>query len=87
MASVGGPSTSSSASAVASTSSSSTPAQETICLDDSLDEELSFHPPALDLVSEALAVINNGNKGPPAGSRISMPTAKPRPDDPNDILG
>lgn len=79
MASVGGPSTSSSTSAVASTSSGSTPVQETICLDDSLDEELSFHPPALDLVSEALAVINNGNKGPPAGSRISMPTAKPRP--------
>ncbi|KAM5303262.1 ubinuclein-2 isoform 2-T2 [Glossophaga mutica] len=78
-ASVGGPSTSSSTSAVASTSSSSTPAQETICLDDSLDEDLSFHPPALDLVSEALAVINSGNKGPPAGSRISMPTAKPRP--------
>ncbi|XP_010945782.2 ubinuclein-2 isoform X2 [Camelus ferus] len=79
VASVGGPSTSSSTSAVASTSSSSTPAQETICLDDSLDEELSFHPPALDLVSEALAVINNGNKGPPAGSRISLPTAKPHP--------
>uniref|UniRef100_A0A452FW31 Ubinuclein 2 n=1 Tax=Capra hircus TaxID=9925 RepID=A0A452FW31_CAPHI len=79
VASVGGPSTSSSTSAVASTSSGSTPVQETICLDDSLDEELSFHPPALDLVSEALAVINNGNKGPPAGSRISMPTAKPRP--------
>ncbi|XP_066218937.1 ubinuclein-2 isoform X1 [Saccopteryx leptura] len=79
VASVGGPSVSSSTSAVASTSSSSTPAQETICLDDSLDEDLSFHPPALDLVSEALAVINNGNKGPPAGSRISMPTAKPRP--------
>uniref|UniRef100_M3XXE4 Ubinuclein 2 n=1 Tax=Mustela putorius furo TaxID=9669 RepID=M3XXE4_MUSPF len=78
-ASIGGPSVSSSTSAVASASSSSTPAQETICLDDSLDEDLSFHPPALDLVSEALAVINNGNKGPPAGSRISMPTAKPRP--------
>uniref|UniRef100_F6VPS3 Ubinuclein 2 n=1 Tax=Equus caballus TaxID=9796 RepID=F6VPS3_HORSE len=79
VASLGGPSTSSSTSAVASTSSGSTPAQETICLDDSLDEDLSFHPPALDLVSEALAVINNGNKGPPAGSRLSMPTAKPRP--------
>ncbi|XP_032724031.1 ubinuclein-2 isoform X2 [Lontra canadensis] len=78
-ASVGGPSASSSISAVASAGSSSTPAQETICLDDSLDEDLSFHPPALDLVSEALAAINNGNKGPPAGSRISMPTAKPRP--------
>ncbi|ELW68826.1 Ubinuclein-2 [Tupaia chinensis] len=79
VASVGGPSTSSSTSAVASTSSSSTPAQETICLDDSLDEDLSFHSPSLDLVSEALAVINNGNKGPPVGSRISMPTTKPRP--------
>nr|KAF6338642.1 ubinuclein 2 [Pipistrellus kuhlii] len=78
VASIGGPS-SSVISAMASTSSSSTPVQETICLDDSLDEDLSFHPPALDLVSEALAVINNGNKGPPAGSRISMPTAKPRP--------
>nr|KAF6320298.1 ubinuclein 2 [Myotis myotis] len=78
VASIGGPS-SSVTSAMASTSSSSTPAQETICLDDSLDEDLSFHPPALDLVSEALAVINNGNKGPPAGSKISMPAAKPRP--------
>ncbi|XP_059567908.1 ubinuclein-2 isoform X1 [Myotis daubentonii] len=78
VAPIGGPS-SSVTSAMASTSSSSTPAQETICLDDSLDEDLSFHPPALDLVSEALAVINNGNKGPPAGSKISMPAAKPRP--------
>nr|XP_058153430.1 ubinuclein-2 isoform X3 [Dasypus novemcinctus] len=79
VASVGGPSTSSNTSAIASTSSSSTPAQETICLDDSLDEDLSFHSSSLDLVSEALAVINNGNKGPPVGARISMPTAKPRP--------
>ncbi|XP_045421264.1 ubinuclein-2 isoform X1 [Lemur catta] len=79
MASVGGPPTSSSTSAVAAASSSSAPAQETICLDDSLDEELSFHSPSLDLVSGALAVINNGNKGPPIGSRISMPTTKPRP--------
>lgn len=78
-ASVAGPSTSSSTSAMASTSSGSTPAQETICLDDSLDDDLAFPPPALDLVSEALAVINNGNKGPPPGSRISIPTAKPRP--------
>ncbi|XP_062955608.1 ubinuclein-2 isoform X4 [Cynocephalus volans] len=79
VASVGGPSASSSISAVASASSSSTPAQETICLDDSLDEDLSFHSPSLDLVSEALAIINNGNKGPPVGSRISMPSTKPRP--------
>ncbi|MBZ3871602.1 Ubinuclein-2 [Sciurus carolinensis] len=79
VASVSGPSTSSSTSVVASTSSSSTPAQETICLDDSLDEDLSYHSPSLDLVSEALAVINNGNKGPTVGPRISMPTTKPRP--------
>ncbi|XP_077896744.1 ubinuclein-2 isoform X5 [Ictidomys tridecemlineatus] len=79
VASVSGPSTSSSTSVVASASSSSTPAQETICLDDSLDEDLSYHSPSLDLVSEALAVINNGNKGPTVGPRINMPTTKPRP--------
>ncbi|XP_015349268.1 ubinuclein-2 isoform X3 [Marmota marmota marmota] len=79
VASASGPSTSSSTSVVASTSSSSTPAQETICLDDSLDEDLSYHSPSLDLVSEALAVINNGNKGPTVGPRINMPTTKPRP--------
>ncbi|XP_017812704.3 ubinuclein-2 isoform X2 [Papio anubis] len=79
VASVSGPPTSSSTTAVAAASSSSAPAQETICLDDSLDEDLSFHSPSLDLVSEALAVINSGNKGPPVGSRISMPTTKPRP--------
>ncbi|XP_020016028.2 ubinuclein-2 isoform X2 [Castor canadensis] len=79
VASVGGPSASSSTSVVASASSSSIAARETICLDDSLDEDLSFHSPSLDLVSEALAVINNGNKGPTVGSRISMSTTKPRP--------
>ncbi|KAL1777778.1 ubinuclein-2 isoform X1 [Sigmodon hispidus] len=77
--SVGGPSTSSSTSIVASAASSSAPAQETICLDDSLDEDLSFHSSSLDLVSEALAVINNGNKGPSVGSRLTVPTTKPRP--------
>ncbi|XP_059113565.1 ubinuclein-2 isoform X1 [Peromyscus eremicus] len=79
VASVGGPSTSSSTAIIASTSSSSAPAQETICLDDSLDEDLSFHSSSLDLVSEALAVINNGNKGPSVGSRLNVPTTKPRP--------
>ncbi|XP_006861306.1 PREDICTED: ubinuclein-2 [Chrysochloris asiatica] len=74
-----GPSASSSSSAVASTSSGSAPAQETICLDDSLDEDFAFHTPSLELVSEALAVINNGNKGPAVGSRMSMPATKPRP--------
>ncbi|XP_041491003.1 ubinuclein-2 isoform X4 [Microtus oregoni] len=79
VASVGGPSTSSSTSIIASASSSSAPAQETICLDDSLDEDLSFHSSSLDLVSEALAAINNGNKGPSVGSRLNVPTTKPRP--------
>uniref|UniRef100_A0A8C6IF69 Ubinuclein 2 n=1 Tax=Mus spicilegus TaxID=10103 RepID=A0A8C6IF69_MUSSI len=79
VASGGGPSTSSSTSIVASASSSSAPAQETICLDDSLDEDLSFPSASLDLVSEALAVINNGNKGPSVGSRLNVPTTKPRP--------
>ncbi|CAO2603226.1 Ubn2 [Lemmus lemmus] len=79
VAAVGGPSTSSSTSNIASASSSSAPAQETICLDDSLDEDLSFHSSSLDLVSEALAVINNGNKGPSVGSRLNVPTTKPRP--------
>uniref|UniRef100_A0A8C2UJD4 Ubinuclein 2 n=1 Tax=Chinchilla lanigera TaxID=34839 RepID=A0A8C2UJD4_CHILA len=79
VASASGPSMSSGTSVVASASSGSAPAQETICLDDSLDEDLAFHSPPLDLVSEALAVINNGNKGPAAGSRMSMPAAKPRP--------
>uniref|UniRef100_A0A5F8GMA8 Ubinuclein 2 n=1 Tax=Monodelphis domestica TaxID=13616 RepID=A0A5F8GMA8_MONDO len=79
LSSVGGSSVSSITSAVAPTSSSSTPAQETICLDDSLDEDLSFHPPSLDSVSEALAVINNGTKGPPVGSGIGIPTTRPRP--------
>ncbi|XP_026644354.1 ubinuclein-2 [Microtus ochrogaster] len=79
VASVGGPSTSSSTSIIASASSSSAPAQETICLDDSLDEDLPFHSSSLDLVSEALAAINNGNKGPSVGSRLNVPTTKPRP--------
>lgn len=79
VASGGGPCTSSSTSIVASASSSSTPAQETICLDDSLDEDLSLPSASLDLVSEALAVINNGNKGPSVSSRLNVPTTKPRP--------
>nr|XP_045015879.1 ubinuclein-2 isoform X2 [Jaculus jaculus] len=72
------PSVSCSTPSVSSVSASSTPAQETICLDDSLDEDLSFPPSSLDLVSEALAAINNGSKGPAIGSRISVPTTKPR---------
>ncbi|XP_054980494.1 ubinuclein-2 isoform X2 [Sorex araneus] len=78
-AAVAGPSVGSSASAVASTSSGSGPAQEPICLDDSLDEDLAFPPPALELVSEALAALNSSSKGPPAGARLAVSTAKPRP--------
>ncbi|XP_066175931.1 ubinuclein-2 isoform X1 [Sylvia atricapilla] len=70
---------SSSAAACAPASSSCTAAPETICLDDSLDEDLSFHPPSLDSVSDALAVINNGAKGSPLGSTIDTPTSRPRP--------
>ncbi|XP_062442821.1 ubinuclein-2 isoform X2 [Rhea pennata] len=59
--------------------SSCTPAPETICLDDSLDEDLSFHPPSLDSISDALAVINNGAKGSPLGSTVETPISRPRP--------
>ncbi|NXA39447.1 UBN2 protein, partial [Eudromia elegans] len=60
-------------------SSSCTPAPETICLDDSLDEDLSFHPPSLDSISDALAVINNGAKGSPLGPTVETPPSRPRP--------
>ncbi|KYO17456.1 ubinuclein-2 isoform A [Alligator mississippiensis] len=69
----------SSTSVSAPNSSICTPAPETICLDDSLDEDLSFHPPSLDSISDALAVINNGAKGSPLGSTIDTPTSRPRP--------
>ncbi|NXD16966.1 UBN2 protein, partial [Nothocercus nigrocapillus] len=59
-------------------SSSCTPAPETICLDDSLDEDLSFHPPSLDSISDALAVINNGAKGSPLGPTVETPPSRPR---------
>ncbi|XP_029446211.1 ubinuclein-2 isoform X2 [Rhinatrema bivittatum] len=59
-------------------SSNSTPGPETICVDDSLDEDLSFNPPSLDSVSEALAVINNGSKGPSVSSSLDTPTSRPR---------
>ncbi|XP_075414838.1 ubinuclein-2 [Tenrec ecaudatus] len=65
--------------AMASTSAASAAAQETICLDDSLDEDLAFHAPSLELVSEALAAINNGSKGPAVSSRMSVLPTKPRP--------
>ncbi|XP_067167145.1 ubinuclein-2 isoform X2 [Apteryx mantelli] len=61
------------------TGSSCTPAPETICLDDSLDEDLSFHPPSLDSISDALAVINNSAKGSPLGSAVETSTSRPRP--------
>ncbi|XP_030062977.1 ubinuclein-2 isoform X2 [Microcaecilia unicolor] len=59
-------------------SSNCTPGPETICVDDSLDEDLSFNPSSLDSVSEALAVLNNGSKGPPASSSLETPTSRPR---------
>nr|XP_033791096.1 ubinuclein-2 isoform X2 [Geotrypetes seraphini] len=59
-------------------SSNNTPGPETICVDDSLDEDLSFNPSSLDSVSEALAVLNNGSKVPPANSSLETPTSRPR---------
>ncbi|KAM4022613.1 ubinuclein-2 isoform 2-T2 [Anomaloglossus baeobatrachus] len=50
---------------------------ETICLDDSLDEQLSFKTPSLDSISEALAVLNNGS-GPSSSSHTETPTSRPK---------
>eukprot|EP00079_Xenopus_tropicalis_P015779 XP_004913849.1 PREDICTED: ubinuclein-2 isoform X1 [Xenopus tropicalis] len=58
-------------------SSNCTPTSETICLDDSLDEDLSLKPPSLDSISDALAVLNNGASAPPS-SCIETPTSRPR---------
>ncbi|XP_075430071.1 ubinuclein-2 isoform X5 [Ascaphus truei] len=57
-------------------SSNCTPSSETICLDDSLDEDLSFKPVSLDSISEALAVLHNGTNAP--SSSIDTPTSRPR---------
>ncbi|KAG8436456.1 hypothetical protein GDO86_007520 [Hymenochirus boettgeri] len=57
--------------------SNCTPASETICLDDSLDEDLPFKTPSLDSVSEALAVINNGTNAS-SSSCIDTPTSRPK---------
>ncbi|XP_013915943.1 PREDICTED: ubinuclein-2 [Thamnophis sirtalis] len=54
------------------------PAPETICLDDSLDEDLSFNPPSLDSVSDALAAINNGVKSSSAVSTVDTSASRPR---------
>ncbi|XP_060101300.1 ubinuclein-2 [Heteronotia binoei] len=70
-------STTTSVSALASSSCNPTP--ETICLDDSLDEDLSFNPPSLDSLSDALAVINNGAKNSPVGTSVETPSSRPRP--------
>ncbi|XP_053577312.1 ubinuclein-2 isoform X2 [Bombina bombina] len=60
----------------APTSTSCTRTSETICLDDSLDEDVSLKPPSLDSISEALAVLNNGTNAP--SSTIETPTSRPR---------
>ncbi|KAM6437741.1 ubinuclein-2 [Liasis olivaceus] len=54
------------------------PAPETICLDDSLDEDLSFNPPSLDSVSDALAAINNGIKSSSVVSPVDTSASRPR---------
>ncbi|XP_073448800.1 ubinuclein-2 isoform X1 [Aquarana catesbeiana] len=58
-------------------STSSCISSETICLDDSLDESLSFKTPSLDSISEALAVLNNGTTAA-SSSHIETPTSRPR---------
>ncbi|XP_077308623.1 ubinuclein-2 isoform X3 [Lithobates pipiens] len=58
-------------------STSSCVSSETICLDDSLDESLSFKTPSLDSISEALAVLNNGTTAA-SSSHIETPTSRPR---------
>ncbi|KAM5148169.1 ubinuclein-2 isoform 2-T2 [Mantella aurantiaca] len=50
---------------------------ETICLDDSLDEGLSFKTSSLDSISEVLAVLNNGTTAP-SSSHTETPTSRPR---------
>ncbi|XP_044157295.1 ubinuclein-2 isoform X1 [Bufo gargarizans] len=50
---------------------------ETICLDDSLDEQLSFKTPSLESISEALAVLNNGSV-PQSSSHADAPTSRPK---------
>ncbi|XP_018116615.1 ubinuclein-2 isoform X2 [Xenopus laevis] len=59
-------------------SSNCTPTSETICLDDSLDEDLSLKPPSLDSISDALAVLNSGANAPSSSSCIETPTSRPR---------
>ncbi|XP_018114227.1 ubinuclein-2 isoform X2 [Xenopus laevis] len=58
--------------------SNCTPTSETICLDDSLDEDLSLKPPSLDSISDALAVLNNGASAPSSSSCIETPTSRPK---------
>lgn len=53
------------------------PASDTICLDDSLDDDLPFNPPSLDSVTDALAVLNNDTKTAAVSSSIDTPS-RPR---------
>ncbi|XP_060633158.2 ubinuclein-2 isoform X1 [Anolis sagrei] len=72
------PASSTSTPITALASSSCVSAPETICLDDSLDEDLSFNPPTLDSISDALAVINNGAKSSPVRSSVETSASRPR---------
>ncbi|XP_034982819.2 ubinuclein-2 [Zootoca vivipara] len=73
------PASSTSTPVTALASSSCNPTPETICLDDSLDEDLSFNPPSLESISDVLAVINNGAKSSPVVPSVETPTSRPRP--------
>uniref|UniRef100_A0A8C5PVZ9 Ubinuclein 2 n=1 Tax=Leptobrachium leishanense TaxID=445787 RepID=A0A8C5PVZ9_9ANUR len=61
-----------------SVSSNCIPPSETICLDDSLDEELSFKHPSLDSICDALAVLNNGTNAPSSSCIIDTPISRPK---------
>uniref|UniRef100_UPI00398F098A ubinuclein-2-like isoform X2 n=1 Tax=Pristiophorus japonicus TaxID=55135 RepID=UPI00398F098A len=60
-------------------SSSCIPNQETIYLDDSLDEDLSLKPPSLESVSDALSVFNNAPKIVRVATNSVLPTPRPQP--------
>eukprot|EP00062_Callorhinchus_milii_P023689 gi/632982836/ref/XP_007908352.1/ PREDICTED: ubinuclein-2 [Callorhinchus milii] len=53
--------------------------RETICLDDSLDEELPLKPPSLESVSEALALFTSSAKGTKETLNCVSATARPQP--------
>ncbi|XP_072127856.1 ubinuclein-2-like isoform X1 [Mobula birostris] len=60
-------------------SSSCTPNQDTIYLDDSLDEDLTIKPPSLESVSDALSVFNSTPKATRIVNNSVPGTPRPQP--------